>query len=97
MSGTTRTSSDLDPRRRRLLYRAWHRGMREMDLVLGRFCDAEIDRLTEAELAEIEELMELPDQELYGWITTPAATPPHRDTPLLARLRVSGTPGGAQP
>ncbi|MCJ2051746.1 succinate dehydrogenase assembly factor 2, partial [Methylobacterium sp. J-070] len=35
MSGTTRTSADLDPRRRRLLYRAWHRGIREMDLIMG--------------------------------------------------------------
>ena len=92
MSGTTRTSSDLDPRRRRLLYRAWHRGMREMDLVFGRFCDAEVDRLSEAELDEIEGLMELPDQDVYRWISDPTATPPDRATPLLDRLRVSCAP-----
>ncbi len=33
--GLVRTSADLDPRRRRILYRCWHRGIREMDLVLG--------------------------------------------------------------
>ena len=42
MSGTTRTSADLDVRRRQILYRSWHRGMREMDLIMGRFADAEI-------------------------------------------------------
>lgn len=49
MSGTTRTSADLDPRRRRTLFRAWHRGIREMDLIMGRFADAEIGDLSEEE------------------------------------------------
>ena len=37
MTGTTRSSEGLDPRRRKLLFRSWHRGMREMDLILGSF------------------------------------------------------------
>ena len=45
MSGSTRSSADLDVRRRRNLFRAWHRGIREMDLIMGRFADAEIDQL----------------------------------------------------
>ena len=40
MTGTTRSSAGLDERRRRLLYRSWHRGTREMDLIMGRFADA---------------------------------------------------------
>ena len=47
MSGSTRTSADLDVRRRRILFRAWHRGMREMDLIMGRFADAEIGTLSD--------------------------------------------------
>ena len=54
MSGTTRTSADLDPRRRRTLFRAWHRGMREMDLIMGRFADAEIGTLSDEELTTFE-------------------------------------------
>ena len=65
MSGTTRTSADLDPRRRRILFRAWHRGMREMDLIMGRFADAEIDAMSEAELDEFEQLIEVPDRDLF--------------------------------
>ena len=52
MSGTTRTSADLDPRRRRILYRCWHRGIREMDLVFGEFAENHISELSDAELDE---------------------------------------------
>ena len=48
MSGSTISSEGLDARRRRLLFRAWHRGMREVDLITGRFADAHIARLSEA-------------------------------------------------
>ena len=65
MSGTTRTSADLEPRRKRILFRAWHRGIREMDLIMGRFADAEIGAMSDAELAEFERLIEVPDRDLY--------------------------------
>jgi antitoxin CptB len=39
MTGSNRTSAELSPRRRRILFRAWHRGIREMDLVFGQFAD----------------------------------------------------------
>src|SRR6266702_1601543 len=60
MTGSTRSSSGLDDRRKRLLFRCWHRGTREMDLLLGRFADAEIAILAEAELAELERVLEIP-------------------------------------
>ena len=54
MTGTQISSEGLDPRRRRLLFRSWHRGIREMDLVLGRFADAHIATLSVPELDEYE-------------------------------------------
>jgi antitoxin CptB len=69
MSGSTRTSADLDVRRRRILFRSWHRGLREMDLIMGRFADAEIGTLTDTELDELERLIEVPDADLFRWIT----------------------------
>ncbi|MET0257891.1 MAG: succinate dehydrogenase assembly factor 2 [Methylobacterium sp.] len=87
MSGTTRTSADLDPRRRRTLFRAWHRGMREMDLIMGRFADAEIGGLTDDELTVFEALIEVPDRDLLGWITGEAETPKNYDTPVYRRLK----------
>ena len=47
MTGTTRSSAGLDARRRRILYRSWHRGTREMDLLMGRFADALIGEMSE--------------------------------------------------
>ena len=57
---TTRSSEGLDERRRRLLFRAWHRGMREIDLIMGRFADAHIATLSDAELDEFERLLDVP-------------------------------------
>lgn len=75
MTGTTRSSQNLDPRRRRALFRAWHRGTREMDLLLGPFADAHIERLSDHDLADFEVLMEASDGDLYAWIVgrTPVA------------------------
>ena len=87
MTGSARSSDGLDLRRRKLLYHAWHRGMREMDLIMGRFADAVLDGLTEAELAEFEQLIEVPDRELLAWLIGEAAAPERYDTPLLRRLR----------
>ena len=69
MTGTTRSSVGLDDRRKRLLFRCWHRGTREMDLILGRFADKEIGNLTDDELGELERLIEVPDPDLYAALT----------------------------
>ncbi|WP_294644058.1 succinate dehydrogenase assembly factor 2 [uncultured Aureimonas sp.] len=87
MTGTTRSSSDLDPRRRKALFRSWHRGTREMDLVLGRFADAEIDKLDDEELGVFEHLMEAPDRDLFSWLTGSSETPANYDTPVFRRIR----------
>jgi antitoxin CptB len=76
----------LDDRRKRLRFRAWHRGTREMDLVLGRFVDANVTALTEDEIAALEALMEAPDPELYLWIAGTADVPSNFDSPLFRRI-----------
>ena len=75
MSGLTRTSDDLTPRRRRVLYHAWHRGTRELDLLLGRFADSAIGTLSDVELDEFEALMEEDDRALFSWILGKAEAP----------------------
>ena len=87
MSGTTRSSDGLDARRRKLLFRCWHRGLREVDLIMGRFADATIEQLTEDEVAQFEQLMEVPDPEILAWITGEAVVPPEHDSVLFRRLR----------
>jgi antitoxin CptB len=83
----SRSNNDLDVRRRRLRFRAWHRGTREMDLLLGRFADAEMAKFDEQNLASFEALLEVPDPDLYNWIVGAEETPAPYDTPLLRRLR----------
>jgi antitoxin CptB len=87
MTGTEISSEGLDPRRRRLLFRSWHRGMREMDLVLGRFADAQIATLSDAELDEYERWLEFPDQQIFTWVNGSQPAPAEVDTVLFRRLR----------
>ena len=87
MTGTRHSSDGFDLRRRKLLFHAWHRGMREMDLIVGRFADRTIDALSDAELTEFERLIEVPDRDLLAWITGETVVPAHYDGPLFRRLR----------
>jgi antitoxin CptB len=89
MSGNSLSSAGLDARRRRMLFRAWRRGLREMDLVMGGFADANLPTMSEAELDEFERLLDAPDPEVLAWITGDAPVPAAFDTPLLARLRLA--------
>jgi len=86
MTGTSRTSEGLDARRRKLLFRSWHRGMREMDLILGSFADAEVDRLSADELDQYERLLEINDTDLLPWITGQNPVPAGLDLPILHRV-----------
>jgi antitoxin CptB len=87
VTGSTRSSHGLDMRRKRLLFRAWHRGTRETDLIMGRFADARIARMSELDLDEFERLMEVPDGELLAWVTGAIAIPPAHDGAVLRALR----------
>jgi antitoxin CptB len=86
LSGPEISSDGLDPRRRRLLFRSWHRGIREMDLVYGGFADAHIAVLNDPELDEYERLLELPDQQVFEWVSGAQPLPADYDTLLFHRL-----------
>jgi antitoxin CptB len=87
MTGSTRSSNGLDDRRKRLLFRCWHRGTREMDLILGRFADAEIATLTDAELSDLELLIEVPDPDLYAALTGKMPPAPEYANRLFDRIK----------
>jgi antitoxin CptB len=86
VTGSSQSSDGLDVRRRKVLFRAWRRGMRETDLLLGRFADAYIGQLNERDLAAFEALLEVPDQDVLGWVTGQFAVPEIHATPLLAAI-----------
>ena len=89
MSGTARSSEGLDPWRRKLLFRSWHRGIREMDLILGGFADGAIGSLTDAELHQYEHLLEVQDADLLSWVTGTSPIPAAFDTPLFRKILAS--------
>lgn len=76
-----------DPRRRRLLWRATHRGTHENDILLGGFVARHIDTLTEGQLDALEEVLELPDADLGDWLTGRKPIPHGFDSPLLQSIR----------
>jgi antitoxin CptB len=86
MTGTTRSSEGLEPRRAKLLFRSWHRGMREMDLILGRFADAEIAALTGDEIDQYERLLDISDTDLLPWITGQQPIPGDLGLPILHKV-----------
>ncbi len=77
----------LDNRRRRLIFRAQHRGTYENDLLIGDFVKARIAGMSDSELDEIEAVMEFPDAELADWLTGRKPIPGHADSPMLRRIR----------
>ncbi|MBV8925547.1 MAG: succinate dehydrogenase assembly factor 2 [Bradyrhizobium sp.] len=87
MTGSTRSSRGLDERRKRLLFRCWRRGTRELDLILGRFADAEIADLSDDELGQLEHLLEVPDPEFYAAVTGGRSLPAEYANPLFERIK----------
>lgn len=77
-----------DPRRKRLLYRSNYRGFKEADILLGGFAKANMDNLTDTEVAQFETLLEAKDHDIYDWITGAQNLPAKYDTPLFAQLKL---------
>lgn len=89
MTGTTRSSEGLDDRRKRLLFRCWHRGTREMDMILGGFADAHIAALSDDDIADLERLIELPDPDLYAALSGGAQLAPDYAKGIFLRIKQS--------
>lgn len=73
-----------DVRLKRLRFRAWHRGFREADLILGPFADSHAQHLEPDQLDMFERLLEQHDHDIYDWIAGRA--PPPRDFAELILL-----------
>lgn len=62
-------TENIQTKRKRLIFRAWHRGTREMDLLLGSFADTHVPGFAEDQLAQFDELLRENDPDIYGWYT----------------------------
>jgi antitoxin CptB len=80
----------IDIRRRKALFRAQRRGFRELDLIFGAFAEAHLPGLNETQLSRFEELLSVPDWEIYGWIVGHAPVPQPYDHDVFAALCAYG-------
>ncbi len=95
MSQTDHTCPDLSPRHRRLLFRASHRGTKETDLMIGGFVSRNIRTFNEAELDELEAVLEYLDVDLVDWLSGRRPIPSEMMTPMLARMAEACSESGA--
>lgn len=76
----------LDERRRKLKFRAWRRGFREMDLLMGSFADEYLPGLSDDDVSEFERLLATPDWEVYAWLIGQKPVPANFESALLTRM-----------
>jgi antitoxin CptB len=76
-----------DTRLKKIGFRAWHRGFREADLILGAFADLRLPTMSNPELDEFETLLEEADHDIYDWIVGRTPTPPEFDTAIMNEIK----------
>ena len=86
MNDTASIDQGLDPRRRKLRFRAWHRGTREMDLLLGPYTDHIIATISDEDLPILEALIEVPDQHLFAWVSGRETVPDNYNSNVFQGL-----------
>ncbi len=77
----------MDPRRKRLLFRCQHCGMKENDILLGRFAGRHMAELEDADVERLEAMLEAGDNDLYDWITGKAPVPADHDHGLMTWVK----------
>lgn len=83
----TDTNNLIEIRRKRLKFRSWHRGTREMDLLLGRFAERYLDGYAEGDLDLYEEILEFSDPDLYNWVSGREDIPDSASQKIISNLK----------
>ncbi|MDG6093952.1 succinate dehydrogenase assembly factor 2 [Acetobacter sp. AN02] len=79
-------TDSLTVRRRRLSFRAAHRGTFETDILIGGFVEAHVDKMDDAQLTDMEQVMQMPDPELTDWLFGRLPLPEDKATPMLSAM-----------
>ena len=77
------SETDLEITRKRLLWRATHRGIKEMDILVGGYARVHLTEMNEAQLTLFAELLEIPDQDLLSWATKQSSVPLDQQSTIL--------------
>ena len=87
MSENSRNTEELNVARKRLQYRAWHRGTKELDFILGHFMDAHIQTFDAKTIADFESLLNCEETELQQWLMGQKPVPEGKEGKMLSRIR----------
>ncbi|MBL0317884.1 MAG: succinate dehydrogenase assembly factor 2 [Alphaproteobacteria bacterium] len=64
-----------DTKIKRILYRSWHRGCKETDILLGDFAKANLTAMSPDDISCFEQLLDEQDLDIYSWINHPELIP----------------------
>lgn len=78
---------DLETRRKRLKFRAWHRGTQEADIIIGSFVDLHFQTFSKDDCVWMERLLEEADIDILNWITGKFSLPPDLDTDIMRNMQ----------
>ena len=77
------TEDNISIKRKRLRFRSWHRGTREMDLLLGRFADAKLEEFDDKLLDAYDAFLSCSDPDIYNWLTRQEPVPAEEQGELM--------------
>jgi antitoxin CptB len=86
MTSPESTIEDIDTARKRLIFRSWHRGTKEMDLILGTFANKYAEKFSEEEIVQYTAILKISDPDLYGWFLGKEKPPANAMNPILEKL-----------
>ena len=79
-------NNKVNEKRKRLRYRSWHRGTKELDLILGKFSEQHLDTLSDIELENYEAILESDEYDIYEWITGRKTIPSQHKNSVMAAI-----------
>ncbi|HZD25331.1 MAG TPA: succinate dehydrogenase assembly factor 2 [Alphaproteobacteria bacterium] len=79
-------AEDLETKRKRLLYRSWHRGTKELDLILGKFAEQHLADFSPGELVQYEAILESDEHDIYAWLAGRQEVPAEHRNPVVQRI-----------
>ena len=77
---------NISIKRKRLIFRSWHRGTQEIDLLLGKFAEAHIPQFDAQQLTAYDRFLNNSDPDIFNWITGQEPVPPAEDNDVVALM-----------
>jgi antitoxin CptB len=77
---------EIEKKRKRLIFRSWHRGTKEMDLLMGTFADRNVHDMSADEIEQYDEMLNCSDPDLYNWISGRETPPANQMSAVLEKF-----------